>query len=154
MLTEEQAKKIGIEACIDKLGYDFCMKYKDNAISAYGRAEGDKIECFVGVSDEPYVEPETPCLTSHYRWPYAARCLVDLHTGEVEFIELRKKYSIESELGEALLKLSSGKLDYNEAELLAGKYAPQFNTERFPTLGHKGVNWYAKEILKVQYGVK
>lgn len=91
MLTEEQAKKIGIEACIDKLGYDFCMKYKDNAVSAYGRAEGDKIECFVGVSDEPYAEPETPCLTSYYKWPYAVRCLVDLYTGAVEFVEEVRK---------------------------------------------------------------
>ncbi len=150
MLTEEQAKKIGIRACMDKLGYDFCIKHKDNAVSAYGRAEGDKMECFVGVSDEPYVEPETPCLTSYYRWPYAARCLVDLHTGEIEFIEFRQKYSIESELREALMKLSLGKLDANEAELLAGKFAPQFDMEKFPLLGHKGINWFAKELLKVK----
>lgn len=91
MMTEEQAKKIGIRACMDKLGYDFCMKYKDNAVSAYGKTEDGKMECFVGASDEPYVEPETPCLTSHYRWPYAVRCFVDLHTGAVEFVEEVRK---------------------------------------------------------------
>lgn len=154
MLSEKKAKKIGIRACIDKLGYDFCMKHKENAVSAYGMDENGKLECFVGVSDEPYVEPETPCLTSHYKWPYAARCLVDLNTAEVEFIEFRQKYSIETELRDALIRLSNGSVGDKEAEQLAKKYAPQFDPERFPALGHKGVNWYAKEILKAQYGIK
>lgn len=154
MLNIDDAKKIGIRACMDKLGYDFCMKHRDNAVSAYGRAEGDKIECFVGVSDEAYIEPETPCLTSYYRWPFAARCLVDLNTGEVEFIEFRQRYSIETELRDALIRLSDDRVGDKEAEHLAKKYAPQFDIVRFPTLGHKGVNWYAKEILKEQYGIK
>jgi len=86
MLTEEQAKKIGIRACVDKLGYDFCMRNKDNVVAAYGERDG-KLECFVGVSDEPYEEKQQPCLTSGYRWTYAARCLVDLETGEVCYVQ-------------------------------------------------------------------
>ena len=55
MQTFEEAKRIGITACVDKLGYDFVKKYEDTACSAYGD-EGDHVSCFVGVS----TEPETP----------------------------------------------------------------------------------------------
>ena len=33
MLTYEKAKKIGIDACIDKLGREFVMSHKDTASS-------------------------------------------------------------------------------------------------------------------------
>lgn len=91
---------MGIRACIDKIGYDFCMRHKDNAVSAYGKRGADQIECFVGVSDEPYVAPETPCLTSRYQWPYAARCLVNLATGEIEFVE--KLELVDTEIYESM----------------------------------------------------
>lgn len=93
MLTLEEAKKIGIRACIDKIGYDFCKQHEDNATSAYGKIDG-KMQCFVGVSDEPAPDCDISkvdelVLTSGYQWPYAARCNVDLETGEIEFIEHR-----------------------------------------------------------------
>ena len=55
MLTFEEAKKIGIRACIDKIGYDFCLAHNDNSTSAYGEVDGIA-KCFVGVSEEPAQE--------------------------------------------------------------------------------------------------
>ena len=33
MLTVDETKKIGISACINKIGYEFCKKHADNANS-------------------------------------------------------------------------------------------------------------------------
>ena len=52
MLSYEDARKIGVNACIDKIGRDICIKHADNAVSGYGR-DGDYVNCFVGVNDEP-----------------------------------------------------------------------------------------------------
>ena len=50
MLNIEAARKIGINACIDKLGREFVMKNKKYATSAYGERD-DSVFCFVGVDD-------------------------------------------------------------------------------------------------------
>ena len=52
MLSADEAKKIGIDACIEKLGFEFCKKHADNATSAYGEDDGI-MNCFVGVDDSP-----------------------------------------------------------------------------------------------------
>ncbi|MBQ2902510.1 MAG: hypothetical protein IJA07_03340 [Agathobacter sp.] len=93
MLTFEEAKNIGIRACIDKVGYEFCRAHNDNSTSAYGEVDG-KMECFVGVSDEPAHEYDIEkvdylILTSKKDWPYFAHCDVDMATGEIEFGECR-----------------------------------------------------------------
>lgn len=93
MLTVEEAKKIGIRACINKIGYDFCKKHADNATSAYGEEDG-YVNCFVGVSDFPAPEcditkVEQLILTSGKKWPYVASCNVYLEDGEIEFLEHR-----------------------------------------------------------------
>lgn len=93
MLTFEEAKKIGIRACVDKIGYEFCRAHNDNSTSAYGEIDG-KMECFVGVSDEPAHEYDIEkiehlILTSKNDWPYFAYCDVDMSTGEIEYGECR-----------------------------------------------------------------
>ena len=93
MLTFEEAKKIGIRACVDKIGYDFCRAHNDNSTSAYGEVDGI-VKCFVGVSEEPAQEydiekVEYLILTSGKKWPYYAHCYVDMATGEIEFGECR-----------------------------------------------------------------
>lgn len=40
MLSADEAKKIGIDVCIEKLGFEFCKKHADNATSAYGEDDG------------------------------------------------------------------------------------------------------------------
>lgn len=90
MLTFEEAKKIGIKACVDKLGYDFVKKHEDNACSAYGD-EGDHASCFVGVSTEPdqpwtggpLVLDDSPSA----KYPYSASCNVAYADGKVTDLE-------------------------------------------------------------------
>lgn len=60
---------------------------------------------------------------------------------------MSKKYTIESELTNALFRLSFGKLSYAQAEEKAKKVAPNFDVNN-EMLAHKGINWYAKELLK------
>lgn len=93
MLTVDEARKIGISACIEKIGYEFCRRHADNATSGYSEENGF-VNCFVGVSDKPTqkydIEEVTQLiLTSGEKWPYAARCNVFLVDGRIEFSELR-----------------------------------------------------------------
>ena len=86
MLTFEEARKIGIRACVDKLGYDFVKKYEDTACSAYGD-EGDHASCFVGVN----TEPEKPWTggtlilddSPNSKYPYSASCNVAYADGAI-----------------------------------------------------------------------
>lgn len=90
MLTREAARKIGIDACVDKIGRDFVETYKDFAVYACGDGEiEDSVFCYVGVDDKPYV-PETSdtlVLDSTSQFPYRASCNVCLTDGAVKFIE-------------------------------------------------------------------
>lgn len=93
MLSVQEARKIGIRACIDKIGYDFCKNHADNAVSAYGKENG-AVECFVGVSDSPAPECDINnvtelILTSASKWPYYARCMVNLKTEKVVFVNYK-----------------------------------------------------------------
>ena len=54
-----------------------------------------------------------------------------------------KKYTIEGELTKALLRFSFGKLTINEAKEKAAKNWDSTNE----VLVHKGLNWYAKQII-------
>jgi len=60
---------------------------------------------------------------------------------------MSKVYTVESELANALFRLSFGKLTYEQAEEKAKKTAPKFDINN-KALAHKGINWYAKELLK------
>ena len=94
MLTVKEAKKIGIRACIDAIGYEFCKKHADNSTSGYG-IEDESVYCFVGVSDAPAPEcdiskVDSLKLTSGEDWPYSASCNVDMQDGQVEMLEVKK----------------------------------------------------------------
>lgn len=87
MVTFERAKQIGVDACIDKLGRDFVLKYKDTSSSGFGN-RGDHVFCFVGVDDRP--EPEMKdelILTSNGQFPYLASCNVSYEDGHIEFLK-------------------------------------------------------------------
>ena len=87
MLTFEQAKKIGLDACIDRLGRDFYMKYRDTSSPGYGDME-DRAYCFLGVdnSDNRY-DPVPLVLTSKHPFPYIVSCTVRYSDGEIEFLQ-------------------------------------------------------------------
>lgn len=94
MLTVKEAKKIGIRACIDAIGYEFCKKHADNGTSLYGDEDG-KVYCYVGVSDEPAPECDISkvdrlVLTSGEDWPYYACCHVYRKDGRIEMLEVKK----------------------------------------------------------------
>ena len=58
MLTFEEAKKIGKNACIEMLGRSFYEKYIDSSTTAYGDfSEDGVIFCYVGVNDHPQKKP-------------------------------------------------------------------------------------------------
>lgn len=50
MLNVDVARRIGINACIDKLGRKFVSAHKEFSASAYGEND-DGVFCFVGVDD-------------------------------------------------------------------------------------------------------
>lgn len=87
MLTFEQAKKIGVDACIDHLGRDFVNRFKDTACDAYADME-DHAYCFVGVDDRDTRYGEgVPTLTSTDSFPYIARCNVRYSDGDISFFD-------------------------------------------------------------------
>ncbi len=87
MFTYEEARRIGIDACIDKLGRDFVTRYRDTSSSAYGD-RGDYVYCFVGVNDKPDDNmSDGLVLTSDGHFPYVARCTVSYVDGHIEFLE-------------------------------------------------------------------
>ena len=68
--------------------------------------------------------------------------------GEKYRVKEVKIHTVESELTMALFRLSFGKFTYEQAEEIAKEYAPKFDLEN-KALAHKGINWYAKELLKI-----
>ena len=88
MLNVEVARKIGINACIEKLGREFVLANKARATSAFGESENG-IYCFVGVDDGSAFENRDNrlVLDSHSAFPYRASCNVNLSNGKCDFIE-------------------------------------------------------------------
>lgn len=87
MLTYEDARKIGVDACINKLGRAFVQKYRDSSTSGGGDRE-DHAYCYVGVDDRPApVMKDELFLTSDNPFPYIARCTVRYCDGHVDFLD-------------------------------------------------------------------
>ena len=85
MLSSKMARKIGINACIDKIGRDFVLAHQDTATSTYGETE-DGMYCYVGVSDAPLPEHEPGVLVlDSVPSPYHASCIVNLESGALPF---------------------------------------------------------------------
>ena len=58
----------------------------------------------------------------------------------------QKNYTIEGELTKALLRLSFGALTVEEAKEKAVVAAKNWDSSN-EALAHKGLNWYAKQII-------
>lgn len=63
------------------------------------------------------------------------------------FVVEESPHTVESELAEALFRLSFGKLTYEQAAEKAKEAAPKFDVND-KMLAYKGISWYAKELLK------
>lgn len=89
MLTEIDARKIGIKACMDKIGYDFCIQNQDKAATAYGK-DGINMFCFVGIDNNSNQTPDTDTLTlsSVKGFSYSASCNVNMENGNIEYLDI------------------------------------------------------------------
>ena len=86
MINADRAKRVGINACIEKLGREFVEAHRDSVIYAYGMNQ-DVMYCFVGVDDKPQKGTDKLMLDSVSKWPYRVSCNVDLETEAITFIE-------------------------------------------------------------------
>ena len=87
MITFEQARRAGIDACIDRLGREFVTKHRETACSAYGD-RGDYVYCFVGVSDKPYEKVyDGLVLDGGSKFPFVARCTVSYVDGSIDYLD-------------------------------------------------------------------
>ena len=90
MLTIKEAARIGINACIDKIGREFVLANRGNGTSGYGEIEEEHcVYCYVGVDDKPYTSthPGVLVLDSESKFPYYASCNVSLTDGTTTFID-------------------------------------------------------------------
>lgn len=83
----ENAKRIGLSACIDKIGREFVTRHADTFTSGYGELD-DGAYCFVGVSDKPLAQQYSEGIVlDRTPFPCRASCNVNYATGSIEFIE-------------------------------------------------------------------
>ncbi|MBO4953232.1 MAG: hypothetical protein J6C99_10055 [Lachnospiraceae bacterium] len=89
MLTRKEAQKIGINACIDKIGREFYEKNINFSSIAYGEVENGEF-CFVGVDNAKTHSKyqDSLILSSRDPMPYRVSCKVLLKNGDIEFIEV------------------------------------------------------------------
>ena len=89
MITKEYAKKIGLNACIKKIGSSFDKKFASSACGT--EPQDNKLFCFVGVDKRilPINDSTRKVLTldSTSKFAFSASCNVSLHDGTVEFLE-------------------------------------------------------------------
>jgi hypothetical protein len=88
MLTTIEARNKGVRACMEKIGYDFCIANKKNSASAYSENDGIMF-CFAGVDDNPVDDSNQYArfLASLKGFPYYASCNVDMNDGSIEYLE-------------------------------------------------------------------
>ena len=74
-------EKIGLDACIDALGREFVMTYKDNSCFGHGEDEQGHY-CFLGISTKPHEQKpgpltlDAPDCSPIDSWDYYATCHV------------------------------------------------------------------------------
>ena len=85
MLSIEEARKIAINACIDKLGKDFVEKYKDSSVFAIGVWDGP-VYCYIGVNCKNIEIKSKELLLDEEKFEYCSSCLVNLETGNIKYI--------------------------------------------------------------------
>ena len=86
MITFEEAKKIGIDACVEKIGNTLVETNKERATFGCGQ-HGEAVFCFVGVDTENRDLSQGLLLDSTSKFPYMASCNVSLIDGTVEFLD-------------------------------------------------------------------
>lgn len=90
MLTKEEARKKGIRACMEKIGWGFCLANEENSATAYG-GSGEVIFCFVGINNNSRKGRNRDKIISscYIGFPYYAGCFVNINDGSINFCECR-----------------------------------------------------------------
>jgi hypothetical protein len=90
MLTKEEARKKGIRACMEKIGWEFCLANEENSATAYGE-DGGEMFCFVGINNNPCKDrnPDVLILSCCKGFPYYASCFVNMDDGNIKFSKYR-----------------------------------------------------------------
>ena len=89
MYTFDEARKVVIRACINKLGIDFVREYANSSSTAYGQ-DGDTVHCFIGVDNRQnrfQNPPGTLTLSSDSKFPFRVSCEVSMEKETIEFTE-------------------------------------------------------------------
>ncbi len=90
MLTYAQAKKIGVNACLDKLGRDFVRRYENTSCAGYGE-EDEYAFCYAGVDDRTELPEENTDIIlddgKGTKFPYLASCNVWYEDGRIDFLD-------------------------------------------------------------------
>lgn len=84
MITVEEAKKIGVQACIDKIGRDLVEANKDKACMGCGNGY-QHVWCFVGVDEKEHDRSGGLLLDSTSKFDHQASCKVSLVDGDIVF---------------------------------------------------------------------
>lgn len=91
MLTIDETRQKGLNACIDLLGREFVQQYKHQGCVAWGITENG-VYCFVAVGS-PKTQQHMIMLDSTSKWLRCAECTVSLNTGDV--LGLRRRMEAE-----------------------------------------------------------
>ena len=87
MLTISEARRKGVDACIDLLGRDFVQTWKAQSSAAWGMAD-DGVFCCVSVDTRKRCG-NLIMLDSTSKWSHCAECKVSLNTGEITGLRRR-----------------------------------------------------------------
>lgn len=88
MISITEAKKIGHKKCIDILGYDFCLTYKESGTFAFGD-EDDRVCCFLGIDTDPD-ESDNKISLVNKPFPFYVYLYVYKTDGRIEIIDVKK----------------------------------------------------------------
>lgn len=92
MMSIKEAQKLGINACINKLGRDFVLTFRETSSASYATAPDDdgNVFCFVGVDNRSYdytKRRDVLTLDSTSQFPYRVSCNVNINSESVIFTE-------------------------------------------------------------------
>lgn len=88
MLSIYESNKVGIQACINRIGEDLFKNRCTVSTTGHGEVGTDRVFCFAACSRESHY-PEGQLILSECPdkgWDYMAKCLVNRNTAEVEYI--------------------------------------------------------------------
>lgn len=88
MLSKNEAKKIGINACINKIDPTFFQKYKQNACASWGEYN-EKMFCSIGIDSKPCILEKKPSklILTEDGFQYMVSCEVNMTDGSIEYLE-------------------------------------------------------------------